>query len=392
MLNSKTRVDLVLFATAFTLTGTLGIATGEVADLKGFGFPVTDGFQPRGSVSYHGGYLYGTTMGGGTTGRGVLFALKTNGTDFRVLHTFTGINGDGQSPQSEPVVGRDKYLYGTTPGGGAHGAGVLYRCGLEGKEYAVLHAFRGAEQGREPRARPIEGRDGRLYGTAALGGPKGGGTIYRIETNGNKFAVLYAFGTGGQDGATPVAELLEGPEGALYGTTSGGGNAASGTVFVLNTDGSGYRVLHRFSAGGTEGRSPGGALYEHEGALYGMTLLGGAHGGGTVYRVPRDGSGLKVIHNFDTRGRPAGALVRGRDEAFYGVTQQGGLYAGGTIFRLTSDGAFGIVHDFGWQGLILDAARGREPVAGLVLGGDGVFYGTTSAGGPYRLGTVYRFD
>ena len=139
------------------------------------------------------------------------------------------------------------------------------------------------------------------------------------------FTLLHNFtGTGG-DGASPHAGLVEGSDGTLYGTTSGGGSGIGyGTVFRLNKDGSSYTVLHSFTGGPSDGSNPQGGLLEgSDGVLYGTTKEGGSAeeggsaGAGTVFKLNKDGSGYVVLLNFQFLNRdgyyPAAALVEGSD-------------------------------------------------------------------------------
>src|SRR5207247_6181040 len=121
---------------------------------------------------------------------------------------------------------------------------------------AVLHSFADSD-GAKPQAALIEGSDGALYGTTSYGGTnidssgRGMGTVFKLSKDGTGFAVLHHFGAT-NDGFNPMAALLQGSDGALYGTTRFGGTSASGgfygggTVFKLNKDGNAYIVLHSF--------------------------------------------------------------------------------------------------------------------------------------------------
>src|SRR6202035_2536161 len=99
----------------------------------------------------------------------------------------------------------------------------------------------------------IQGADGALYGTTDQGGTSNAGTVFRIGTNGTGYAVLYQFTGAGGDGALPVAVLIQGDDGALYGTPDQGGTYSLGSVFRIGTNGSGYAVLYSFSGTGGDG-------------------------------------------------------------------------------------------------------------------------------------------
>jgi uncharacterized repeat protein (TIGR03803 family) len=101
----------------------------------------------------------------------------------------------------------------------------------------VLHEFGGGPlDGASPYEAPIEGRDGNLYGTTGSGGAFDEGTVYRMDPFGN-VTVLHSFGDTPDAGSCPVGELVEGDDGALYGTTAFGGTFNHGTAFRLRLDG-----------------------------------------------------------------------------------------------------------------------------------------------------------
>src|SRR5207253_1856880 len=136
------------------------------------------------------------------------------------------------SDGANPYFGRllqpsDGFLYGTTPGGGTYGTGVVYRLDTSGN-FAILHAFNNTD-GAYPYGPLIQATDGLFYGTTSGGGANGAGTVYRLD-GGGALETLHAFNSA--DGANPLAALLETTDGKLYGTTVGGG-IGYGTVFRI---------------------------------------------------------------------------------------------------------------------------------------------------------------
>src|SRR5439155_13460845 len=114
--------------------------------------------------------------------------------------------------------------------------------------------------------------------------------------DGNIYQVLHDFAAG-NDGAYPVGPLLQGSGGVLYGTTANGGAFVLGTVFRLNSDGSGFAVLKSFS--GPDGSEPEASLaWGMDGAIYGTTRYGGANGRGTVFKLNPNGLDFAVLHSF----------------------------------------------------------------------------------------------
>src|ERR1041385_8587746 len=108
------------------------------------------------------------------------------------------------------------------------------------------------------------------------------------------FTTLYSF-TGSSDGANPFAGLILSDK-TLYGTANGHGSSSNGTVFAVNTDGTGFTNLHNFTA--SEGSNIFAGLILAEQTLYGSASGGGISGDGTVFKVNTDGTGFTILHSF----------------------------------------------------------------------------------------------
>jgi uncharacterized repeat protein (TIGR03803 family) len=235
-----------------------------------------------------GGTLYGTTINGGDSYNGTLFMVNTDGTDFTNLYDFDGVNDGFESWGSLVMSGG--VLYGTTSFGGSSDHGAVFMVNDDGSGYTNLYSFTTTEnETNSDGCNPFAGLvlyGGKLYGTAYYGGSFGDGTVYRLNTDGSGFANLYSFsaesnGTNA-DGANPNATLVI-SGGTLYGTAKYGGSSGGGTVFQINTDGSGFTNLYSFS--GTNGTYPYGGLVLSGGTLYGTTAFGGSFGNGTVFSL-----------------------------------------------------------------------------------------------------------
>jgi uncharacterized repeat protein (TIGR03803 family) len=333
------------------------------------------------------GALYGTTYIGGSYGYGTVFKLNLDGSGYTNLHQFGGDATDGRDPLGALTVGSDGLLYGTTSLGGTHGSGNVFKLRGDGSGYAVLQNFSDAGSGGEPQAGLMEGSDGALYGTTSVGpGTAYGGTAFAINKDGTSYRVLHLFGPfSSNDGVQPLASLLEGSDGALYGTTSTGGGGAVGSVFRINKNGSGYQKLYAFGFGAGVINPFANLLEGSDRALYGT----GGGGGGGVFKLNKDGSSYQVLHGFNGDW-PFAALIKGRDKALYSTTVKGGGTFGslgpGTVFRLNEDGSgFEVLYTFGDF-----TGDGVYPHSALLLASDGAFYGTTYTGGDFVRGTVFR--
>jgi uncharacterized repeat protein (TIGR03803 family) len=184
------------------------------------------------------------------------------------------------------------------------------------------------------------------------------------------------------DGASPTDGLILSGN-TLYGTTVTGGNSALGTVFKLNTDGTGFSSLHSFS--GSDGINPYAGLVMSGSTLYGTTVQGGNSQVGTVFAVNIDGTGFTNLYSFENgaEGLPYTRLVL-LGNTLYGTTIGDGSYFG-TVFTVNTDGS-------GFQNLyIFGGGDGSSPYAGLLFSDD-TLYGTAVGGGNPPLLTPTSAD
>lgn len=246
------------------------------------------------------GNFYGTSANGttgpdtqGFSGPGAVWRMSPNGA-LTYLHVFTG-GSDGMNPFAGLLQGPDGNFYGTTMNGGASGNGTIYKI-TPGGVLTTLHTFTGGADGGHPSfATLMIASDGNFYGTAQFGGgPADGGTLFRMTPSG-AFTVLHAF-TGiplpdgslptrvTQDGAQPVGNVVELPNGNLLGTTAGAGAWNGGTAYVITKSGA-YTQLFTF-AGNDEGSSPTSTLVKgNDGFYYGTAQYGGRFNKGAIFRV-----------------------------------------------------------------------------------------------------------
>jgi uncharacterized repeat protein (TIGR03803 family) len=205
--------------------------------------------------------------------------------------------------------------------------------------------------------------------------------------------ILHSFGDGSvvNDGQSPYAALIQGLDGNFYGATPTGGSHNFGSVFRITPSGT-VTILHSFLDGSVphDGQSPyAGLILGPDGNFYGTTTFGGSRGFGSVFRITPSGA-VTILHSFgdvaNDGAYPTGDLVLGPDGYFYGTTSFGGSTGNvdpygngyGAVFKMSPSGTVTILHSFG-DGSV--AGDGAGPQAGLVLGSDGNFYGTTIAGG-----------
>src|ERR1022692_4562657 len=250
-------------------------ASGHERVLYSFAGGADGGNPHAGVILDSAGNLYGTTPNGGTSGAGVVFKLDTTGHE-TVLYSFTG-GADGGYPDAGLIGDSAGYLYGTTLYGGTAGNGTVYKLDATGHE-TVLYSF---TDGGNPYAGVVRDAAVNLYGTTSYGGAPGLGVVFKLDTAGNE-TVLYTF-TNGPDGYYPNAGVIRDSAGSLYGTTVWGGAGGAGVVYKLDTSGQ-ETVLYGFP-GATDGHSPyAGVIRDPADNLYGTTIDGGAAGAGIVYQ------------------------------------------------------------------------------------------------------------
>ena len=340
---------------------------------------------PKGASPYAGvirdsaGNLYGTTFGGGTAGRGVVYKLDTAGHE-TVLYSFTG-GADGGDPYAGVIRDSAGDLYGTTFGGGAAGAGVVYKLDPADHE-TVLYSFTGGADGGNPYAGVIPDSAGNLYGTT-YGGAAGAGVVFKVNTASQE-TVLSSF-TGGADGGNPYAGVIPDSAGNLYGTTYGGA-AGAGVVFKVNTA-SQETVLSSFTGGADGGNPYAGVIPDSAGNLYGTTY-GGAAGAGVVFKV-NTASQETVLYSF-TGGAdgwaPNAGVISDSAGNLYGTTVNGGTAGRGVVYKLDTAGQETVLYSF------RGGADGAFPFAGVIRDSAGNLYGTTYVGGTRDWGVVYKLD
>src|SRR5262249_33407387 len=143
-------------------------------------------------------------------------------------------------------------LYGMTTSGGSGGHGAIFRMGIDGTGFSLLHSFTGtASDGNFPSGSLIQSGS-TLYGMTQTGGSSNHGTIFRIEPDGTGFSLLHSFTAAASDGRTPYDSLIL-SDLILYGMTSAGGSSDRGTIFQIGTDGTGFTQLHSFVSGSGDG-------------------------------------------------------------------------------------------------------------------------------------------
>lgn len=348
----------------------------------------------------------------------LLLAVPARSQSYKVIYAFTGQN----NLSAGSVIARDSLgnLYGTSTESSqtcsGRFCGAIYKISPTGKE-TTLHEFSGSPDGSSPDGLLAVDKDGVIYGTTLYGGTSsypycGGsacGTLFKLTSSG-AYSILHSFNAPPEDGIIPYSGVIQGPNGALYGTTYYGGTSGkqgNGTIYQFANGKE--TVLYSFTDG-ADGGSPSAILLLRGGSLYGTATFGGTGpcftsfgpGCGTVFKFDRNGeSTLYEFQGEADGGFPAAGLIADSGGNLYGTAvlggdldcEIGGPPAGcGVAFKLTPTGKEVVLHAFS------GSSDGAWPSAALVRDAAGNLYGTAYFGGDLQCdyglgcGTIFKID
>jgi uncharacterized repeat protein (TIGR03803 family) len=341
-------------------------------------------------------------------------AWSTVKDQFSTINKFNQSNGE--QPNSSLIADAQGNLYGTTDEGGLSDGGVVFELSptASGWTETVLYSFcavSGCADGGRPTGLVFDSL-GNLYGVTGGGGAHGYGTVYQLTpSSGGEWqeTVLHTFS--GPDGASPNGTLIFDSSGNLSGTTLGGGEHGSGTVFQLTSVSGTWKetLIYSFCAAAncTDGSSPqGGVILDQSGSLYGATRSGGDstcyngynYGCGVVFRLSGAGSKWRetVLHAFASNNEgiaPQAGVTFDASGNLFGTTYGGGAFGYGVVFELipaTEDNwTEKVVHAFKFK-------TGANPSAGIIFDSSGNLYGAALYGGitnkvcPQGCGVVFE--
>jgi len=339
-----------------------------------------DGANPTSGVIFGpNGYIYGTTLDGGSYNQGTVFSISPGGR-YRLLHTFTG-GVDGGTPNNQLTwVGTS--LYGTTDYGGDYKVGTIFEIDPATGAATTLYSFRGGADGAIPDCAMISDTAGDLYGTALRGGANTGGTVFRFEPSNRSLTTLYSF-EGGADGQYPSGRMVRDPWGNLYGATFSGGAHSYGTVFKLSSSGA-ESVLYSFLGPENDISWPDADLStDSQGNLYGGGGGNAQSVGNAVFKISKTGEETLYAAPSGDSGTSAGVVMDSAGN-LYGTLAIVGYYGG--VFKMDTTGTYSILYSF------TGGLDGTTPGgAGVIRDAKGNLYGTTNSGGVgIKYGTVFE--
>jgi uncharacterized repeat protein (TIGR03803 family) len=360
-------------------------ATAQVINiLHDFQGGANDGQNPSGALLLSGPTLFGLTANGGNAGDGTFFQIAINGANFGVNHSLAGLPNDGRNPEGSLIQSGTRF-YGLTGAGGSANGGTVFGINADGTGQTILRNFAGGADGDSPYGSLMQA-GGTFYGTTSGGGITNAGTIFAMNSDGTGYRQVHVFTGGTADGEQPNYGALVQSGSVLYGMTGGGGTANLGVIYKVNTDGTGFTVIHSFTGGPGDGWGPAASLTLSGTTLFGTTNHGGSSGNGIVFKIETDGTSFQIQHSFmggpgDGANPTSDLLLVG--STLFGTTARGGTDALGTIFGVKTDGTnYSTLHSF------LGATDGSDPEGDLILVGSALD-GMTTVGGTFNDGVIY---
>jgi uncharacterized repeat protein (TIGR03803 family) len=266
--------------------------------------------------------------------------------------------------------------------------------------FKILHTFTGGSDGRYPNTSLAFDRAGNLYGMTSQGGSSSGcsgngcGNAFELsQRNGHwRLMVLSEFSSFGGF-VNPIGSVAVDTKGNVYWTDLQGGDPSCncGAVYQLTKNGGVWtqNLLHAF-LGGSDGQNPiSGLIWDKAGNLYGST----EGGPGTIFALTPNTDGswtYNVIHEFGSAGDggdPYGALTIDASGNLYGTTTGGGIYGYGMVFKLSASN--GVWTEANLYNFTLDFGLYPQP-EGVAVDSAGNLYGATIFGGEFGVGTIYQ--
>ena len=362
---------------------------------------------PLGGLVYDGaGFFWGTTSAGGDFDQGCIFKVDASTGVLSNVFAFQRNDVSGGAPASGLVPDGSGNFWGTTTAGGTHDAGTIFKINASTEVLTTLISFTDhgpINNGREPRAGLVSDGQGFFWGSTAVGGAYGCGTIFKLDAATGALTTVIEFtGTGAQNrGSNPFAELTDDGQGFFWGTTRTGGAENFGTVFKINAATGALTTLWEFSNMGLDYQAlyPTSRLISDGHGFFWGTTSGGDNNLGSVFKIEIANGDLTSLFQFSyadsSRGQqPLAGLIDDGQGSMLGTTSHGGLANGdgyGTIFKVDiATGTFNsLVRFLGDYG---SGNRGRFPIAGLLGAGDEKFWGVTYSGGTFENGTIFKSD
>lgn len=281
-----------------------------------YAFPTWGGAYPNGFLREGiDGYLYGTTGSGyGSFTGGTVFRFNKGGTEFNIIKGFADVN-QGQNLYGSVIISENGVLFGSFNYGGLNSKGGIFKINPDGTNYEIIHHFSGQE-GQQPQGE-LTLSDGYLYGVTAFGGENNQGTIYKVMTDGSNFTKLYNVTSDRGMSSITITLLV----GKIYYVAFSGGVNQLGKIGLINEFNDSSTTIKEFFP--PFGGMPHGRLLRHSsGLIYGTTQLGGSNGRGTLFKIDPTSFEFEVVHHFKSEYYCCnGNLIENSDGDILGVVR-----------------------------------------------------------------------
>ncbi len=327
--------------------------------------------------------FYGMTSRGGDFDNGTIFKTDGEGNNLEVLFSFP-LTNEGKYPAGNLCVTPGGKYFGLTKGTYGGGA-VIFEWDTSVNASVLKFKFINDPVGNIQSIGPLTLADnGKLYGMSQYRDSsefdflKDKRVIYEFDLSTNQYTERYNFIVD-SSGLSPYGSMVKAGNGKLYGVTGMGGKNSSGVIFEWDPATGVYSK--RFDFKGMEtGYGPAGSpILGTNGNLYGLTLYGGANGGGVLFEWnPTTGQYCK--RNDFSGDNQFGALLQSDDGNIYGTK-------GNTFFVWDP-----VAKSFSPIYTLTDQMEGDSPAGALVQAANGKFYGTTARGGTENLGVLFEWD
>ncbi|RLD65846.1 MAG: hypothetical protein DRI84_06025, partial [Bacteroidetes bacterium] len=354
---------------------------------------ITTGSEPVGGLLLAtNGKFYGMCKYGGQFSGGVIYEYNPAVDSFQVVFDFDTI-GSGRMPEGGLIQASNGKLYGMTSSSYFNlypsWAGTLFEFDIATKNFVTKIEFStiynwSPNYGMRPLGDLIQSPNGKLYGMTKYGGYLDGGVIFEYDIVFDTIVVKHKF-TGGYINQHPDGSLILTANGKLYGY-------AGMDLFEFNPQNNQYNVKYSFNSPQSIGFWPVDRITKAtNGKLYGVCRYGGSNNLGILFEYnPQNGQVVKKV-DFDgvSKGSyPLGGLFLAPNGILYGMTSQGGIGGLGTIFEYSYDTTNIFVKGYDFA----PSSNGKNPYGSLLLASNGKFYGMTRNGGVYNKGVLFEFD
>jgi uncharacterized repeat protein (TIGR03803 family) len=280
-------------------------------------------------------------------------------------------------------------LWAVTSGGGVNNAGTIFKTDGSGNSQTIEHGFIKTEPESPWYTNLMELPNGKLYGLTGSGGTHDRGTLFEYDPLTNVRVTLVNF-SGTPDGSYPRGSLILANDGNLYGMTYYGGINDKGTIFQFNPQTN--TCIKKFDFDGTVSgsRALSSFIQATDGNLYGTTNEGGINNFGVLFKYDIQNNQYTKLMDFDganTGQNPVASLKQySVNGLIYGTANLGGTNSVGVIFE------YNIITNQFTKKIDFDVATGSHSFGSLIEAPDGMFYGLNNYGGANNMGVIYQYN